>query len=166
MRLLSSERLFARSTLRVRLNLIHSFLSHMVLSIRGSIIPRDMPIWISSSRTRSADGRLTRFRSCLNENRLHLRLQLHLRLPGLHLQRHLHPRLQLHLKRPLPLRREVNTQLAMLPAGKRLQQQAVERIETDLRPRLHCFASREQFVLRKERQAGDHRFAFSNVRLG
>ena len=129
------------------------------LSIRGYIIQRDTPMRTSRSRTPSAVGRLTRSHSYPRSSspdldlhpRVHLRLQLRLhRKLRLHLQASLHRNLHLHLQVHLDLDAKRSQHCAS--TGKRLQQQTLERIQTNLRPRLHGFAAREQFVLRKKKR--------------
>jgi len=106
----------------------------MGLSIRGYIIQLDTPIWTSPFRTRSAVGRLTRFRSCRRGSSLprlrlkpHLHLELHLRRKlRLHLQLdlklHLHPQLDLRLHPQLQLRPELEAETNRAARPTRLRQ--------------------------------------------
>lgn len=47
-----------------------------------------------------------------------------------------------------------------------LGQKTIERIETNLRPRLERIAPREQLFFRQKRDTRDHRLAFVDHRLG
>src|SRR5438552_2328122 len=107
---------------RARLNFNRNSSNHTGLSMRGYIIQRDMPIWTSRSRTRSAVGRLMRSHSSRRESSLHLYLplQLHLRRQlRLHLKLHLHPPLDRELRLHLHLRLELETKRSQRFASNR-----------------------------------------------
>jgi len=101
---------FGRWTFRARLNSIHNSSSHTGLSIRGYIIQRNTPIWISRSRIQSVAGRSTRSHlSHSSRPRLDLRRRLRLRL-----QLRLHRKLRLHLQ--VSLHRKLHRHLQLHPA--------------------------------------------------